>query len=246
MDMVKNLEEYAHPLIYDAEYGQYEGDFNLFLGCIDKGSVLDLGCGTGRLAIPLAQKGLTVTGLDASKPMLDLARHKSGDLCIDWIQGDVRDFHLQKTFDLIIMGGNAFQALLSDADQMHMLKCVKLHLNPSGLFVFTTRNPQDHDFKTTVAFDFWHSFQDHDGQAVHVYGKQQADIANQLVTYTTKRVWNHKETTTTIQLRYTSFDQLKQRLSQAGFNISEVYGDDKKMAFQNSSPSIIPVCTYKK
>src|SRR5207244_10751479 len=56
------------PQVYEAEYGQYKGDFDLFLNLIDKGSVLDLGCGTGRLAIPLAQKGLEVVGLGASEP----------------------------------------------------------------------------------------------------------------------------------------------------------------------------------
>ena len=75
--MVDNLEEYDDPYVYEAEYGQYRGDFNLLLNLIDKGSVLDLGCGTGRLAIPLAQKGLEVVGLDASEPMLEFACHKS-------------------------------------------------------------------------------------------------------------------------------------------------------------------------
>jgi 2-polyprenyl-3-methyl-5-hydroxy-6-metoxy-1,4-benzoquinol methylase len=108
-EMPDNLEEYDAPYVYEAEYGQYKGDFDLFLNLIDKGSVLDLACGTGRLAIPLAQKGLEVVGLDASVPMLELARHKSADLPIQWIQGDIRDFQLNQTFDLIIMAGNSFQ-----------------------------------------------------------------------------------------------------------------------------------------
>ena len=84
------------------------------------------------------------------------------------------------------MAGNAFQALLSELDQIRMLDCVKNHLNPSGLFVFNTRNPQDHDFKTIPEFEYWHSFQDHDGEDVQVYGKQQSGLSHQIVTYTTK------------------------------------------------------------
>lgn len=57
---------------------------------------------------PLAQKGLEVVGLDASEPMLELARHKSADLSIQWIQGDICDFQLTQTFDLIIMVGECF------------------------------------------------------------------------------------------------------------------------------------------
>src|ERR1700722_6502823 len=112
--MLDNLEEYDDAFVYEAEYGQYKGDFDLFLNLIDKGSVLDLACGTGRLAIPLAQKGLEVVGIAASESMLELARHKSADRSIKWVQGDICDFQLKLKFDLIIMAGNAFQALLSE------------------------------------------------------------------------------------------------------------------------------------
>ncbi len=237
-----DLEEYADPCVYEAEYGGYKGDFDLFLNLIETGSVLDLACGTGRLAIPLAQKGFNVTGLDVSESMLALAREKSSDLPIAWVQGDIRDFHLNETFDLILMAGNAFQALLTEAEQLQMLKCVRKHLNPSGLFVFNTRNPQENDFKDVTEFDFWHRFQDHQGEDVQVYGKQQSDPSQQIVTYTTKRVWKNKETNTILQLRFTSYDQLMKLLTQAGLDVCDVYGDNQKAPFHKGSASIIPVC----
>lgn len=243
--MVDNLEEYADPYVYEAEYGQYRGDFDLFLNLIDTGSVLDLACGTGRLAIPLSQKGLEVVGLDASEAMLELARHKSTGLPVKWIQGDICNFKFTQTFDVAIMAGNAFQALLSESDQIRMLKCVRQHLKPSGTFVFNTRNPQEHDFKTISEFEYWHSFQDHNGEDIQVFGQQKSDLSHQIVTYTTKRVWKNKETATIIQLRFTPYDHLMKLLSQAGFVIREVYGDDKKTPFQKKSPSMVPVCTLK-
>lgn len=186
--MLNNLEEYIDPYLYDAEYGGYQGDFDLFLNLISEGNVLDLACGTGRLAIPMAQKGFNVVGLDASKPMLTLAREKSKKLPIKWIQGDIRNFQLNETFDLILMAGNAFQALLSEEDQIQMLNCVRKHLKPSGLFVFNTRNPQENDFRTENEFELWHDFQDQHGGDVQVYGKQQSDPSHPIVTYVTKRV----------------------------------------------------------
>lgn len=241
--MLDNIEEYHDPYVYEAEYGQYRGDFDLFLNIINKESVLDLACGTGRLTIPFAQKGCAVVGLDASEAMLELARHKSTNLPIQWIQGDIRDFQLEQNFDLIIMAGNSFQALLSESDQIRTLKCIKQHLKPSGMFVFNTRNPQDHDFKTISEFEFWHSFYDHQGEKVQVYGKQQADKSHSIVTYTTKRVWKNKETLTTLQLRFTPYAQLWRLLSQVGLKVLKVYGDDKKTPFQKDSPSIVPLCT---
>lgn len=244
--MVDNLEEYIDPQVYEAEYGKYCDDFDLFLNLIEKGSVLDLACGTGRLAISLAQRGFKVVGLDASEPMLTLARGKSNDLPIRWIQGDIRDFQLNETFDLILMAGNAFQALLSESDQMQMLDCVRKHLKPTGLFVFNTRNPQNNDLKTTPAFEFWHNFRDHHGDDVKVFGKQEVDPSRQIVTYITKRVWENRETTTSIQLRFTSYHQLMKLLEQTGFEVCKVFGDHQKNPFHKESLSIIPLCMLKR
>ncbi len=244
--MLNNLEEYENSSLYDAEYGKYQGDFHLFLNLIPKGNILDLACGTGRLAISLAQKGFKVVALDASCPMLALARQKARGLSIEWIHGDIRDFHLHKRFDLILMAGNAFQALLTEEDQRRMLECVREHLKPSGLFVFNTRNLQGNDFKDVNEFEFWHCFQDHHGETVGVYGKQEVEVSQNLVTHITKRIWESKETTSTIRLRFTPYPQLMKLLTQAGFEVCEVYGDDQKSPFHKGSASIIPVCKLKK
>ncbi len=244
--MLDNLEEYIDPHLYDAEYGGYQGDFDFFLSLTETGSVLELGCGTGRLTIQLAQKGLKVVGLDASQPMLTLASKKSHGLPIEWVHGDVRHFQLPQTFDLILMAGNTFQALLTEADQLQMLECVRRHLKPTGLFVFNTRNPRESDHHTSHEFEYWHSFQDPIGNDVKVYGKQEADASQQIVTYATKRVWKNKDTLTQIRLKFTSYDQLMRLLEQAGFEVSAVYGDDKMSPFHQDSLSIVPVCRVRK
>ena len=74
--MASTLDEYGDPYLYDCEYGQYQDDLGLYLDLIEKGRVLDLACGTGRLTIPLAQKGMEVVDLDIRDSMLKLARKK--------------------------------------------------------------------------------------------------------------------------------------------------------------------------
>ena len=70
------------------------------------GSVLDAGCGTGRVAIELSRRGHPVVGVDVDEGMLAAARAKAPDLA--WVQGDLADpgLDLGRTFDLVVMAGN--------------------------------------------------------------------------------------------------------------------------------------------
>jgi SAM-dependent methyltransferase len=70
------------------------------------GSVLDAGCGTGRVAIELSRRGLRVVGVDADPAMLDAARRKAPGL--HWVEGDLSDpdLDLGQTFDVVVMAGN--------------------------------------------------------------------------------------------------------------------------------------------
>lgn len=237
-----NNDEYKNPLIYDAEYGGYQGDFDLFLNIIDQGNVLDLACGTGRLTIPMATKGLNVTGLEISEPMLKRAEEKAVGLDIKWVQGDITNFNLDDRFDLITLAGNSFQALLNPEDQLSLFKGAKAHLRPTGLFAFDTRNPQPSELRSTDDFEYWHSFQDLSGELVEVYGKQAFDLEHQIVTYTTKRIWLNHESNTTVVLRYTHLSDLLSLLDESGFKALSVYGDYQKSQHKPDSLSIVMIC----
>jgi SAM-dependent methyltransferase len=240
--MVNGLEEYADPDLYDAEYGSYQGDFDLYLNLINGGDVLDLACGTGRLTIPFAEKGLKAVGLDASQAMLARVQGKSKNLLIEWVHRDIRDFQLNHKFDLITLAGNAFQALPSNEDQERMLLCVRGHLKPSGIFAFNTRNPTPNDMRTTADYEFWHDFIDPGGQLVKVYGKQTYHPSTDIVCYTTKRIWSDAETITDIELRFTSLETLEVNLEKLGFDVMNRYGDFHKNPYSDTSENIILVC----
>lgn len=241
--MGDKLGEYDSPLIYDAEYGSYQGDFDLFLDLIDHGKVLDLACGTGRLTIPLAQRGLQVTGIEISEPMLKRAQEKAAGLKIKWLLGDITHFDFDHKFDLITLAGNSFQALLTPDDQLNLFRCVKARLKPTGLFIFDTRNPSSQELQSTEDYEYWHEFNDFSGLTVRVFGKQAHDPANQIVTYLTKRIWPEHETNTIVKLRYTDLNELTKLLDMTGLRPLNVYGDYNKSEFVPSSKSIIVVCT---
>ena len=87
-------------------------------------SVLDLGCGTGRLATALATNGCAVVGVDPATAMLNVARSKPSGNLVSWIEGDAREVRLGRRFDLVLLTGHAFQVFLSSADQRAVLNTI--------------------------------------------------------------------------------------------------------------------------
>jgi SAM-dependent methyltransferase len=103
-------------------------------------AILDVGCGTGWLACDLAALGHSVTGVDLSDAMLEIARHRPGGERVKWIKGRATELSLEHRFDLIIMMGHAFQVLLRDRDFLVALRTLRDHLAPAGQLAFETRN----------------------------------------------------------------------------------------------------------
>jgi ubiquinone/menaquinone biosynthesis C-methylase UbiE len=106
-------------------------------------SVLEVACGTGRVAIRLAQDGAALVGLDRSDAMLAVARRKSRDLAnIRWVQGDMRAFDLGQRFGLILIPGHSFQNLLISEDQVGCMLSIRRHLVPGGALVVHLDHPE--------------------------------------------------------------------------------------------------------
>ncbi len=110
-------------------------------------SLLELGCGTGRVLLELAEACTSAFGLELSRAMLDIAREKAGRLRqelqqrITLQQGGITDFDLDRRFDLIIAPFRVFQALETDAQVDGLFRCVRRHLKPRGSCVLTMFRP---------------------------------------------------------------------------------------------------------
>jgi len=99
------------------------------------GPVLELGIGTGRLALPLAAKGLSVHGIDASEAMVEKLRAKRGGDRIPVAIGDFADVAVDGRFALIFVAFNTFFGLTTQEDQVRCFARVAQHLTTSGVFV---------------------------------------------------------------------------------------------------------------
>lgn len=99
------------------------------------GPALELGIGTGRVALPLQQSGVTVAGIDASAEMVAQLRAKPGGTDIPVTIGDFARFDLGPDFTLVYIPANTFFALLTQADQVACFETVASHLTPGGRFL---------------------------------------------------------------------------------------------------------------
>jgi SAM-dependent methyltransferase len=126
---------------YDIEHADLTDDLLMYENFARRcGSpVLELGCGTGRVALHLACAGFEVIGLDASPAMLELGRAKlvRAGLTeqVDLLEADLRNFALDQRFALATLAINTFMHFLTVADQVHVLTTTRQHLRPGGLLI---------------------------------------------------------------------------------------------------------------
>lgn len=132
---------------YDWGHEGFTADLDLYRELVRRtgGPVLDLGCGTGRVALALAQAGYAVVGVDSSAAMLEQARRKAAAASLEgrvqFIQADLEDFSLEGCFRLAVFALGTFCHLLDTAAQRQALRNVRRHLDTAGLLVLDQPNP---------------------------------------------------------------------------------------------------------
>lgn len=178
---------YRDPRHYDALVGDYassvEIGFYARLGATYGPAMLELGAGTGRLAIPLAEAGFAMTGLEIEPAMLERAREKAAErgTAVDWVEGDARAFELGRRFPLVLLPNNTIAHFLDREDIEAVFAAVRRHLAPGGRFVIDYFNPllallsRDRDVRMLVG-----EYYDTDGHLVRVTESGQYDTATQV------------------------------------------------------------------
>ncbi len=219
------------------------------------GEVLELGCGTGRVALALAKEGFNVTGLDLSTQMLDIFRQKlaaSPDLerNIKLFHGSMADFHLEQKYALIIAPFRAFQAVTADEDINGALACIYEHLTDDGIFIVNVFNPhpvmdESWCYDETVQ---WERLDEKTGN--HVVKKHwgdRIDTVNQIiyphyayeVTYPDGKT---ERITDDLSLKYYYPEQLRATVEKRGFIIKESFAWYDKAPLESIHREIIYVC----
>lgn len=145
--MLYGISAKYYDAVYGADFGFTDVPFYLELAQASPGPVLELGCGTGRVALVLARAGFQVVGLEKSPAMLEVFTAKLAQeppevsQRIVLAEGDMASFDLGRRFGLILTPFRAFMHLLSTEDQRSCLECVVRHLLPAGRFVLDLFDP---------------------------------------------------------------------------------------------------------
>jgi len=215
--------------------------------------VLELGCGTGRIAMALAQAGNRITGLDLSERMLERAIKKRAALRVEarerihFVQGDMAQFDLGEKFRLVIIPFRPFQHLLEVRQQMDCLDCVRKHLAPDGrliLDVFQTDAERMHDpvhmrevpvteYKTT------------DGRQVRITERvaafHRAEQINdvEMIYSVTHPGGRTERLVFAWPLRYFFRYEVEHLLARCGFRVEALYGDFDRTPIRDESPEMI-------
>jgi SAM-dependent methyltransferase len=204
-------------------------------------TILDMGCGTGRLACDLARRGHWVTGADPAVAMLAIARHRPGGDKVNWIETDAAQLSVKTRFDLIIMTGHAFQVLLDDESVRAALGNLRRHLASGGRLAFETRNPLAREWEDWIP--------EKTRERVNVPGCGPVDVHYDIrsasgtrVTFETHfRFSDDDAVVVPHTLRFMSAGELARFLADAGFTDVAWYGDWDRSPAGPESPEIIVI-----
>jgi SAM-dependent methyltransferase len=237
--------------LYDLDTGWFEDDLPFYESLVRQagGPVLELGAGTGRVALHLARAGHDVWGIDTNDAMLERACCKAGDAVgARFVVADMRDFALDRKFALIYAGFGAFHHLLTTGDQLACLRCVERHLTDEGRLVFDLRAIFATDWEEGDSVPLLHDWTRELPAGKHVTKLRsvRVDRAAQVQheTYYFDRVaadGTLRRVTTNVDLRFSTRYEIEGLLRETGLAVDQVYGDFDLTPFDGASDLMITV-----
>jgi SAM-dependent methyltransferase len=230
---------------YDRLFGSGPVNFWLSQARASTGPILELGCGTGKLSIPLAEAGFSVTGLDNSPALLRFAASKNRN--VRWIEGDMRDFDLEERFALIMLPSNNLCHLHTVEDFQGCMSSVKRHLLPGGAFVIDVFVPNlNLLLQGTQVENLLSEYEDPSGGGrVRVMARSHYEQATQIRrTTTVHKIAGQPDQIGTLDLKMYFPRELEALVRLSGFRISTRYGGHSGEHFGDQSRFQVLVCEH--
>jgi len=240
-------DEYEGPLAlnYDALYGVMRdpsGDAAFYRALAEEagGPVLELGCGTGRVLLPIAALRIPCVGLDASPAMLAALRAKNPPANLELVEGRMESFDLGgRRFPLITCPFRAFQHLLDVPAQLAALANVRRHLAPGGAFAFDVFDPKLAWIAGPSDAERLDATFTRDGVETRRFARARTDLAAQTLDVTFRFEPAQVEGNTTVRLRWFYRYEIEHLLARAGFTDLTIYGGYDRRPWRPEGETII-------
>jgi SAM-dependent methyltransferase len=226
--------------IFDDLFATYDPDcIGVLSQLTGSGPALELGIGTGRIALPLRASGVEVHGIDASEKMLDVLKRKTEADPIQVTLGDFSDFSLDRRYPLIYVVFNTIYALTTQEDQIRCFYSVARHLTPGGKFVVEAFRPNQSRFV--------------DDQTVRVLNIGESKVELEATehdpveqTIVSQRIYLDEEGIRLypVKLRYIWASEMDLMARLTGFELAERWGSWQKTPYSSSSPKHISVYRF--
>ncbi|GAB4544322.1 MAG: class I SAM-dependent methyltransferase [Anaerolineae bacterium] len=237
---------------YDLLYAGRDDDLQMYrdFAQVADGPILELGCGTGRVLIPLALDGHQVTGMELSGAMLNVARSKveaaqTGER-VTLIQGDMRNFDIPGRFALAIIPINTFMHCYDTSQQLDCLGCIRRHLQSGGHLIVDVYHPDPQTLSESdgrlvsegILVD------PGTGHTIHRFYTRRLDLATQTqhITFILDEVdltgVVHR-TLFSFRMRFVYRYEMELLLRTAGFRLERLYGSYDLEPFDGSSEKMI-------
>lgn len=226
--------------IYDELYSEYKDDLSFYQEISSSAkSILEIGCGTGRITIPLAMSGKTITGIDISSKMIEIATGKIKKPLpnLSFKVMDMTELNLNQQFDLIIIPFNGFQSLLNEFDQLKCLKKIKSLCHKKTKIILDVFFPDKeiYEQKNTVFYQVSQKTQ----KSLEVSHMTKFDYFNQLLHTNLKinKIFNNQNSKVSYKsftLRYCYPQELIYIFEMSGFHITNIYNNFNKSLTQSN------------
>ncbi len=201
-----------------------------------RGPVLELGVGTGRIAVPIAQVGIEVIGVDSSAPMLERCRERAQAAgvaeLLDLRLGDLRDPPVSETVSLVISPFRAFLHLLSNDERLQTLERIRDLLQPGGRLVFDVFSPSSEDIAQTHGR--WIE------REPEIFERADWDAEKRLLTLSVRA----PDGATSMDLAWISQPEWSELLERSGFTIEACYGWFDRSSY-DGGPDMVFIASYR-
>lgn len=257
----KSYETTEFAEIYDAVYADRDdaGFWHAMAESSRDGRLLEIGCGTGRVLLPLARAGYAITGIDLAPIMIQRCRAKlSGEPAevrdrVQLLVADAASFDFGERFQLIMAPFGGFHHLQTVHQQLACLEQCRAHLAPGGLLVLDLFNPdptpvaclpdeEDDDESAAIVVDWRGGLRIRSWMTVVDYDRsQQCNHCEMIFEILAPDGCVVERTATSFVLRYVFRYELEHLLARCGFRLVALYGDYDQSPFGDESLGMIAV-----